>query len=199
MKLLPDLKQAEPGLLFWITFQCVLTITSWNLISMIRNYLRVRFSQIPAYLCPVNPFSIPWLILGPPLQPLLQRILPTSLFDRIKPTFYGWEFAVKYSLHAKFGKIFFLSNPSTNDLRIVNSTTTTDILKRPKGFIPLPGTEIIVGLFGPNLITSHGEQWAQQRRLIAPNFNEGISSLVWNESRAQTTQMLFPRRPERRD
>ena len=63
-------------------------------------------------------------------------------------------------------------------------------MKRPKDFIPLPLTEAIVGLFGPNLLTAHGEPWQRQRRIIAPNFNEGVSDLVWNESCSQATEML---------
>lgn len=54
----------------------------------------------------------------------------------------------------------------------------------------MPLTAISAGLFGENLVTSHGEQWQRQRRLVAPNFNEGISSLVWKESCSQATEML---------
>jgi cytochrome P450 len=190
MKLPPDFMQAEPGLLYWLIVPFILTIILWNIISMIRNYLRVRSSQIPRYLCPTNPRSIVWMILGLPFKPLLQVILPTFLFDRITPTFYGWAFPAKWTLHARFGNMFFINTPGTNDLWIADPDAAQDILKRPKDFIPLPGTEAIAGSFGQNLLTAHGEQWQKQRRLIAPNFNEGVSALVWSEACSQASEML---------
>jgi cytochrome P450 len=190
MRLIPDFEHTGLGLFLWLAVPYVITIVLWNIISLIQNYLRVQRSQIPVYICPANPVSVAWLILGPPLQPLLRYLLPSSIFDRMIPTFYGWEFKAKWDLHAKFGRMFFLSTPGTNDLWIADSEAAIDILKRPKDFIPLPGVEIIAGIFGPNLLTSHGEQWQRQRRLIAPNFNENISDLVWTEARAQTSEML---------
>ena len=191
MSFFPDLELTWGGIIFiWLAVPYLLTIALWNTISLVRNYMRVQRSHVPTYISPANPNSVAWLILGPPIQPLLRYILPTSLFDRIRPTFYGWEFKAKWDLHAKFGRMFFVSTPGTNDLWIADSEAATDILKRPKDFIPLPGAEIVAGVFGPNLLTSHGEQWQQQRRLIAPNFNENISDSVWTEARTQTAEML---------
>ena len=189
MNFIPSLIQGESGLILWLVIP-VLTLLLWNIISLLRNYLSVRSSQIPAYICPSNPTSIPWIISAVPLKPLLRAILPDIIFDRIRPTFYGWEFSSKWELHKKFGEIFFISTPGINDLWIADPEAANDILKRTKEFLPLAGTELVAGLFGPNLITSHGEQWQRQRRLIAPNFNEGVSALVWSEACSQASEML---------
>jgi cytochrome P450 len=41
----------------------------------------------------------------------------------------------------------------------------------------------------PNLCQVNGDSWSRQRRLIAPNFNERISGIVWTESSVQARQM----------
>lgn len=189
MKSLSDSIHVESALFLWLTVP-ILTLLLWNIITLLRNYLSVRSSQIPAYICPSNPTSIPWIISAVPLKPLLRAVLPDIIFNRITPTFYGWEFSSKWDLHRQFGSMFFLSTPGINDLWIGDAEAAHDILKRPKEFIPLAGTELVAGLFGPNLLTSHGEQWQRQRRLIAPNFNEGVSSLVWDEACSQANEML---------
>jgi cytochrome P450 len=189
MNSIPYLIQGEAGPILWLVVP-TLTLLLWNIISLLRNYLSVRSSQIPAYICPANPTSIPWIISAVPLKPLLRAILPDFVFDRIRPTFYGWEFFSRWELHKKFGEMFFISTPGINDLWIADPEAANDILKRPKDFLPLVGTELVAGLFGPNLITSHGEQWQRQRRLIAPNFNEGVSALVWSEACSQASEML---------
>ena len=187
---LPGAMYDELGLFSWIIILLVPTYILWNVASLVRNYLSVRSSQIPAYICPSNPSSIPWMIAAVPLKPLFRRVLPETVFNRMKPTFYGWEFSAKNELHRQFGPLFFLCTPGLNDLWTSDPEAASDILRRPKDFIPLPLTGVIVGLFGPNLLTAHGEKWQRQRRIIAPNFNEGVSDLVWAESCSQATEMV---------
>ena len=46
-------------------------------------------------------------------------------------------------------------------------------------------------IFGDNLITSDGEHWARQRKLIASNINEKISDTVFQgKSRRQAREMM---------
>lgn len=47
-----------------------------------------------------------------------------------------------------------------------------------------------MGVFGSNIITSDGDHWARQRKVVATVINERISKAVFNESIAQTQGLL---------
>jgi cytochrome P450 len=48
----------------------------------------------------------------------------------------------------------------------------------------------VLELFGKNVDTVNGEDWARHRKLTAPCFNERVSSFAWDESLRQATSML---------
>jgi cytochrome P450 len=48
----------------------------------------------------------------------------------------------------------------------------------------------VLELFGKNVDTVNGEDWARHRKLTAPCFNERVSSFVWAEALRQATSML---------
>ena len=47
-----------------------------------------------------------------------------------------------------------------------------------------------LAVFGPNISTSDGPEWARQRKLTATPFNERNNIAVWNESLGQAEEML---------
>lgn len=47
-----------------------------------------------------------------------------------------------------------------------------------------------MGVFGTNIITSDGDHWARQRKIVATVINERISKAVFNESVEQTHGLL---------
>jgi cytochrome P450 len=47
-----------------------------------------------------------------------------------------------------------------------------------------------MGVFGRNILTENGEQWAKQRKVVAGVINERISKTVFNESIRQTEGLL---------
>ncbi|OAQ58893.1 cytochrome P450 monooxygenase [Pochonia chlamydosporia 170] len=63
------------------------------------------------------------------------------------------------------------------------------ILARRKDFVQLPIASKIMSTAGQNILTSDGESWSRQRRIIAPALNERISEVVWKESAEQASQM----------
>ena len=72
-------------------------------------------------------------------------------------------------------------------------------IKRPNSLHSLFNTRLIpltqpnlevLELFGKNVDTVNGEDWARHRKLTAPCFNERVSSFVWDESLRQATSML---------
>jgi cytochrome P450 len=73
---------------------------------------------------------------------------------------------------------------------LIDPELATEILKRIKDFPQTDMGSVIMDIFGPSLLTSNGETWARQRKLIAPNVNEKISGLVFGESIRQAREML---------
>ena len=97
---------------------------------------------------------------------------------------------MKSSIFQKYGPAFILATPGCNELSIIDPELITEVLKRPKDFPNTDIGEVIMNVFGPSLLTTNGETWSRQRKLIAPNINEKISKLVFGESCRQAREML---------
>jgi cytochrome P450 len=76
------------------------------------------------------------------------------------------------------------------EMSIIDPELAVEILKRPKDFPNNDITGVILNIFRTSLLTTNGETWSRQRKLIAPNINEKISSLVFGESCCQAREML---------
>ncbi|EXJ74386.1 uncharacterized protein A1O5_02682 [Cladophialophora psammophila CBS 110553] len=161
--------------------------TLWNLF---KNYLSARKTGLPIIVFPLNNYHPIWMIFSVPLRPLFERVLPGWVYEPINLATYGFEFRSKNALFKKCGPAFILVTAGSNELSLMDPELASEVLKRIKDF---PNTDIggvILNIFGPSLITSDGENWARQRRLIAPNINEKISGLVFGESCRQAREML---------
>ncbi|KAJ5357285.1 hypothetical protein N7541_004443 [Penicillium brevicompactum] len=130
------------------------------------------------------------MILGPALRPQYKKYLPTWLFDRLDIISHGWENHRKAEYHDKLGKTFVLVTPDECALWVADHELGNVILQRRKYFEQPPITTKIVGLLGPSVLTTNGEDWQRQRRIVAPNLNESISETVWDESCLQAKAML---------
>lgn len=161
-----------------------------SLYSLVRNYLVARKTGLPIIVCPINNYNPLWMASGIPLNPLYKSILPRRFYEPINCASYGFEWREKSGIFKKYGPSFVLVTTSAVELNTIDPGLVTEVLRRPKDF---PNTEIgdvIMGVFGPNLLTTNGERWSRQRKLIAPNINEKISSLVFGESRRQASEMV---------
>ncbi|KIW22830.1 uncharacterized protein PV07_11088 [Cladophialophora immunda] len=161
--------------------------TLWKLF---KNYLSARKTGLPMVVFPLNNYHPIWMILSVPLRPLFEKLLPDWMYEPINLATYGFEFRSKTAVFAKRGPAIILVTAGSNELSLMDPELASEVLKRIKDF---PNTDIggvILNIFGPSLITSDGENWARQRRLIAPNINEKISGLVFGESCRQAREML---------
>jgi cytochrome P450 len=171
----------------------LLLLAAWvgsNLYALAKNYLKARKTGFPLVICPVNPNHVIWMVTCVPLRPIFKRFLPDSLFHRLNMSIYGWEAMEKFSPFAKYGQNFVFVTCGNNELNIAEPELAIEVLKRPKDFIQTEIGSFIMRLFGENLITSDGESWSRQRKLIAPNINERISKIVFQESCRQTVEMM---------
>ena len=177
--------------MIWLIFPALFGL--WllsNLYSLFRNYLSARKSGLPIIIFPFNNYHPLWMVLSVPLRPLFERYLPAWMYKSINLATYGFEFRCKTSIFEKNCPAFILVTAGSNELSLMDPDLATEVLKRIKDF---PNTDIggvILNIFGPSLITSDGDSWTRQRKLIAPNINEKISGLVFGESCRQTREML---------
>ncbi|KAI1622719.1 cytochrome P450 monooxygenase [Exophiala viscosa] len=163
---------------------------SSNLYGLLRNYLAARKTGLPLFLLPINIYNPIWMVTLVPLNPLFKRIFPSWLYESVDIGTYGFEVRLKSSLFEKTGPAFILVTSGPMEMSIIDPELIFEILKRPKDF---PNTEIsavIMDIFGSSVLTTNGETWSRQRKLIAPNINEKISSLVFGESCRQAREML---------
>jgi hypothetical protein len=106
-----------------------------NVWSLVKHFLAARKSGFPVYVCPTNPLNPFWMVFNVPLRPVLAKILPVAIFERIKPTIYGWEFRDRYAVHAKRGTSFFLATPGTMELWIADEEIANAVLARRNDFV----------------------------------------------------------------
>ena len=161
-----------------------------TLYHLFKNYLSARKTGLPIIIFPLNNYSLLWLVSSVPLRPLYEKYLPASIYERINLATYGWEFRVKDSIFDKYGHAFVTVTAGPNELSVKDPELATEILKRMQDFRHTDMGATIMKVLGPNLVTSAGENWARQRKLIAPNINEKISGLVFGESCRQAREML---------
>lgn len=176
----------------WITI--LLSLYSlWvasNVWQLLKNYLSARKTGLPIIIFPLNNYHPIWMILSVPLRPLFEKHLPASIYERIDLATYGFEFRLKESIFKKYGPAFILVTSGSNELSLIDPELAAEVLKRIKDFPNTDISGVILNIFGPSLITSDGENWSRQRKLIAPNINEKISGLVFGESCRQAREML---------
>ncbi|RDI83693.1 hypothetical protein Vi05172_g6265 [Venturia inaequalis] len=181
-----------PFLLIFLTLS-----TAWllsNIFSLFNNYRQALTSNLPIIIGLGNPDNYFWIVLSVPLRRTIEKLTSNSFYDKhFKITIYGWEFRDKNGsnekMHDRYGPMFLLVSAGETELWVADPTAAQSILTKRKDFVQSKmGTKIMEAL-GPNIITSDGDAWARQRRLIAPNLNERISEVVWTESTTQAATM----------
>lgn len=156
-----------------------------------KNYVSARKTGLPIIILPINHYNPIWMVLSVPMRPLFEKYLPTWMFEPIELATYGWEFRLKEAIFDKYKTpAFILVTAGANELSLNDPELAYEVLKRIKDFPNTDMASVIMNIFGPSLLTSGGESWARQRKLIAPNVNEKISGLVFAESCRQSREML---------
>jgi cytochrome P450 len=96
-------------------------------------------------------------------------------------------FSNRYRLHAKHGPAFLVVTPKEINLYIGDAEVVEDILSKRKDLIKAEEAGTALNLFGTNVVTLNGEDWARHRRITTPPFNERNSNNIWKESIYQAT------------
>ncbi|GKT51938.1 putative cytosine deaminase [Colletotrichum spaethianum] len=158
----------------------------WTLYA---NYRAARLTGLPIVVLPYNPDSVLHIVFAVPLRPLLKRLLPARAFAAVELAIFGWEFRDKAAVHARIGPAFMIVTTGLNQLVCADPAMAQAILAKRKEFILADISIKIMSFLGMNVLTSNGESWSRQRRIVAPALNERISPDVWKETAEQATSL----------
>lgn len=179
-----------------------------------KNTFDARNTGFPSIYLPIAQDNIVWMLTSVPLRHFLRANLPARIFNRLNLSIYGWEFHHRFLPYEAFCgsqadlKTFMLVTCGRLELWTSNAEIVAQVLGRPKDFMQLDLSNWIVcyhglfvlviwadhdlqmGIFGNNILTSDGDHWARQRKVIATVINERVSKAVFNESVLQAEGLL---------
>ncbi|KAK4542300.1 hypothetical protein LTR36_006953 [Oleoguttula mirabilis] len=161
-----------------------------------RNFFTARKTGFPSVIVPWDQNHFFWMVCSVPLRPHLQKWLPKPVYDRIVLTIYGWEFHERMRPYEEYfgpgrnDKSFMLVTCGKSEFWTYDAEITSEVLRRPRDFQQVDLTALFMARFGHNVLTSDGDRWARQRKVIASVINERISKAVFDESIRQTDGLL---------
>lgn len=160
------------------------------------NLLDARKSGLPYIIIPWDQNHFVWMMTSVPLRPWLKKNAPKWIYDRLSLTIYGFEFHEKLRPFEQFAApqgndySYVIVTPGKFEITTRDPEIVAEILARPRDFMQVDLTALFMGRFGPNVLTTDGDAWARQRKVVASVINERISKTVFNESIHQTAGLL---------
>ncbi|KAH8668662.1 cytochrome P450 [Xylariales sp. PMI_506] len=165
----------------------ILLITQW-LWPLYVNYRIAKRSGLPVVVSPFNPYSVVFMLFARVIVPWVANIIPV---DGIKLTIYDWTWRYKKeAIFEKYGNTFALVTPGKIQFWCADPVVSQTVLSRRKDFLQSAHITRFFAFLGSNVFTSNHEDWARQRRLVAPQVNERISEVTWAESFKQASQLI---------
>ncbi|KAH9842162.1 Cytochrome-P450 monooxygenase-like protein [Teratosphaeria destructans] len=163
---------------------------------LLRNLYIARRTGFPCIVIPWDQNNILWMVIGVPLRAHLQKWLPRLLFKRLTLTIYGWEYHERMRPYDDFcgrhqnGKSFIMVTCGKPEFSTADRDIAYEMLRRPRDFPQTDLAATFTDHFGPSVITSGGDHWTRQRKVVASAVNERISRAVFSESLRQTEGLL---------
>lgn len=194
--------QPQDTMAFLIIISSIaLALAAYPCLQTTKNYYQARKLGLPVLITPFAPLNPFWALTQNYLAPIfyfLSGHLPPPLcylFDFIHYSTMDWNFNGRYASHTLpfkyYSPAFLIVSPGETQLIVSDADAADDILSRVrKDFLKSKAMYGILEIFGPNVDSVNGEDWARHRRITAPPFNERNSGMVWKESLRQATDML---------
>ncbi|KAK8091923.1 cytochrome CYP13A3 [Apiospora hydei] len=146
--------------------------------------------------------GIVWSLLSVRYRSRLAQVLPAWLWRRVALTVPGWEvyhkskpFDNDASVREGKSQSFVLVGPSTFEVWTVDPVAVHDVQQRVHDFEQAKALAVLLGKYGPNVITSNGERWARYRRPVATVLNERISGANFEAAVRHTEEVFGPALP----
>lgn len=161
-----------------------------------QNFLHARRSGLPYIIIPWDQNAFLWMVSSVPLRPWLAAHMPKWINDRLSLTIFGFEFHEKLRAFHQYAapqgddKSYAIVTPGKFEIHSRDTEIVYEVLRRPNDFLPMTETELFMNKFGSNVLTSSGESWSRQRKVVASVINERISRTVFQESLQQTKGLI---------
>ncbi|KAF2731462.1 cytochrome P450 [Polyplosphaeria fusca] len=165
----------------------IVLYTCRELYNLYINYSNARKTGLKIVFSPLDPHSLLWQIGGPAMIPLLKK-LPRSMTRWCRLVDMGWSWQSDDDGYRELGLNIILVCTRRNVLFSSDPESILWILQKRKDFIK-PEVYESLNIYGRNVDTVNGEEWARHRKLTAPCFNERVSGFVWDESIRQANTM----------
>jgi cytochrome P450 len=156
----------------------------------LRMIANARSIGLPVVFVPIDQTNFLWILFASRNRFRLQRLLPSWLWKRISITIPGWELfepsnphqkTVAYRVGARDAS-FTLVGLRSYEFWTADPQISHEILRRIHDFEQPRELEFLLAKFGPNVLTSNGDQWARHRKIVAKVINERISKAVFEKS-----------------
>lgn len=163
---------------------------------ILRNLYYAKRTGLAYVVIPIDQDSLLWIVTSLPLQSFYKKSLPPWMFDRFRTMFWGWEYHEKNTPWQRFAanssdpRTFAAVTAGSFEIDTWDPEFGLEVLRRPNDFVQPYITTVLLSRFGHNVLTTDGEKWARQRRVIAQVINERISKPIFEESLKQTTGLL---------
>ncbi|OQO02239.1 hypothetical protein B0A48_11793 [Cryoendolithus antarcticus] len=181
-----------PSILGIVAVLLALCFLPWPY-RFLRNLYYARKSGVPVIILPWDQDNPLWIVISVPLRPVLQKILPKVVFERIVLAIYGWEFHDKlrpfeqYAAPQGNDKTFFLATAGLSEITTRDPEVAWQIVSRPRDFQQAQWIAAFVSSAGP---LRYHTRYKLQRKIITSVINERVSKVIFGESLKHTSSMM---------
>ncbi|KNG88605.1 putative cytochrome P450 monooxygenase [Aspergillus nomiae NRRL 13137] len=175
-----------------IIFSLFISYTAYLGLCLIQHRNRARKIGLPYVSFPISSHNLFFLSLFETriVPYVINTWLPPKLADYIYDSGFKTRWMTKDRLHKRHGGVYMLITPAVSTCMVGDASVASQICMSRQGF-PKPHKQYgALDIYGPNIVTSEGSQWAHLRRHTAAAFNERTSALVWEETIRQTDEMV---------
>lgn len=156
---------------------------------LLRNIQIARSTGLPYLILPFNQYSLPWIVLGRALYPLLATLLP--FFPRLRWIRPDWFWARKYAMYREVGAdVFAMVSASGVFIVVCDADVVVDVLARKDDFPKPPVVHPGLDIYGRNVVTTSGAEWRRHRKVVTPHFGESYNRLAWTKGVEKTSELV---------
>ena len=162
-----------------------------NVIKWRRNIAAAKASGFPYIIVPFFYFQRIWLVFEGPAVDLMRRLPKawTTPWLEVLRSLHGWEH--RYSTFKAVGGDSYLTvAPGGIVMWTCSPDVIAQITQRRNDFPKPIALYSSIDVYGKNVVTTEGQYWRHQRKIVAPPFNERNNQLVWSESIQQAEAMM---------
>ncbi|KAH7317942.1 cytochrome P450 [Rhexocercosporidium sp. MPI-PUGE-AT-0058] len=181
------------GQLFIVSLSVILTF--WGIkqyLSLRRNIKIAKTINLPYIVVPFFTGTLLWFFVAPIIIPVLRYGLPSrwnrKWINLIAPF---WTWHEEYEPFQEHGTdTIVLVAPGGITFHSCCPEFIRQVAERRKDFQKPLELYSVLKTFEPSLVSTNGEEWRHQRKVMLPSFNDAHKSLVWSETIFQTNCML---------